>query len=177
MLLFGGFLLNNDTMPGAVAWLKHISAFNYGFETLMTNELRGIVLTFNAPGYPSIPIYGDVFLKTMKLYYSNRYYDVLALAVLTFAFQIGAYASLCHQVSVERKRGILKGYIWRLIAKRRSDAIHFVVIDRLQRCKVDALLLCSFGVAWPLNVNESVDVTLERRDYNSASPAVSVIST
>ncbi|CCI40641.1 unnamed protein product [Albugo candida] len=94
MLLFGGFLLNNDTMPGAVAWLKHISAFNYGFETLMTNELRGIVLTFNAPGYPSIPIYGDVFLKTMKLYYSNRYYDVLALAVLTFAFQIGALNAL-----------------------------------------------------------------------------------
>ncbi|KAJ0403074.1 hypothetical protein P43SY_009141 [Pythium insidiosum] len=50
MLLFGGFLLNSQTMPKSVGWIKHFSIFSYAFEILMTNELKGLLLKFDAPG-------------------------------------------------------------------------------------------------------------------------------
>ncbi|KAG3110032.1 hypothetical protein PI125_g10386 [Phytophthora idaei] len=65
MLLFGGFLLNSQTMPSSVGWLKHLSIFSYAFEILMTNELKGLILKFDAPGYPAVPVYGEVYLKTL----------------------------------------------------------------------------------------------------------------
>ncbi|CAH0478263.1 unnamed protein product [Peronospora belbahrii] len=99
MLLFGGFLLNSDTMPGSVGWLKQLSIFGYAFEILMTNELQGTILSFNAPGYPAIPIYGEVYLKTLGMDYNDRYYDVAALALIAIILQLLAFFFLWRQVS------------------------------------------------------------------------------
>lgn len=98
MLLFGGFLLNSQTMPPYVGWLKHFSIFSYAFEILMTNELKGLLLTFDAPGYPSVPVYGDVFLKTLGMDYANRYYDLISLGVISLGLQILSYLLLSLQV-------------------------------------------------------------------------------
>lgn len=98
MLLFGGFLLNSQTMPAYVGWLKHFSIFSYAFEILMTNELKGLLLKFDAPGYPSVPVYGDVFLKTLGMDYANRYYDLVSLAVISVGLQVLAYLFLSLQV-------------------------------------------------------------------------------
>jgi ATP-binding cassette, subfamily G (WHITE), member 2 len=100
MLLFGGFLLNSQTMPSTVAWLKHFSIFSYAFEILMTNELKGLLMEFNAPGYPSVPVYGDVFLKTLGMDYANRYYDLAALATIAGTLQVLAFLFLSLQVPV-----------------------------------------------------------------------------
>ncbi|OWZ01648.1 ABC transporter [Phytophthora megakarya] len=97
MLLFGGFLLNAETMPGSVSWLKYLSIFGYAFEILMTNELEGIVLSFNAPGYPAVPVYGEVYLKTLDMDYTNRYYDVAALALIAIVLQFIAFLFLSLQ--------------------------------------------------------------------------------
>lgn len=102
MLLFGGFLLNSQTMPASVGWIKHLSIFSYAFEILMTNELRGLLLTFDAPGYPAVPVYGDVFLKTLGMDYANRYYDLIALALIAFSLQILAFLFLSLQVPVRQ---------------------------------------------------------------------------
>lgn len=98
MLLFGGFLLNSQTMPAYVGWIKHFSIFSYAFEILMTNELKGLLLKFDAPGYPSVPVYGDVFLKTLGMDYANRYYDLVSLAVIAVGLQILSYLFLSLQV-------------------------------------------------------------------------------
>jgi ATP-binding cassette subfamily G (WHITE) protein 2 len=98
MLLFGGFLLNAQAMPTYVAWLKHFSIFSYAFEILMTNELKGLLINFNAPGYPSIPVYGDVFLKTLGMNYENRFYDMIALSVIAIALQMLSFLFLSLQV-------------------------------------------------------------------------------
>ncbi|POM76313.1 ABC Superfamily [Phytophthora palmivora] len=99
MLLFGGFLLNSETMPGSVSWLKHLSIFGYAFEILMTNELEGIVLSFNAPGYPAVPVYGEVYLQTLGMDYTDRYYDVAALALIAIVLQLVAFLFLSLQTS------------------------------------------------------------------------------
>ncbi|RLN94064.1 hypothetical protein BBJ28_00017554 [Nothophytophthora sp. Chile5] len=98
MLLFGGFLLNSQTMPASVGWVKHLSIFSYAFEILMTNELKGLLLKFDAPGYPAVPVYGDVFLKTLGMDYANRYYDVAALALIAASLQVLAFLFLALQV-------------------------------------------------------------------------------
>lgn len=98
MLLFGGFLLNSQTMPAYVGWIKHFSIFSYAFEILMTNELKGLLLKFDAPGYPSVPVYGDVFLKTLGMDYANRYYDLVSLAVISLGLQVLSYLFLSLQV-------------------------------------------------------------------------------
>lgn len=98
MLLFGGFLLNSQTMPTYVGWIKHFSIFSYAFEILMTNELKGLLLKFNAPGYPTVPVYGDVFLKTLGMDYANRYYDAISLAVISLGLQVLSFLFLSLQV-------------------------------------------------------------------------------
>ncbi|GLE05804.1 hypothetical protein PINS_up014985 [Pythium insidiosum] len=100
MLLFGGFLLNSQTMPASVGWIKHFSIFSYAFEILMTNELKGLLLKFDAPGYPSVPVYGDVFLKTLGMDYANRYYDLLALGMIAAGLQVLSFLFLSLQVPV-----------------------------------------------------------------------------
>ncbi|KAG7393095.1 ABC transporter G member 24 [Phytophthora pseudosyringae] len=102
MLLFGGFLLNSQTMPTSVGWLKHLSIFSYAFEILMTNELKGLILKFDAPGYPAVPVYGEVYLKTLGMDYANRYYDVVALALIAVSLQVLAYLLLSLQVPLHR---------------------------------------------------------------------------
>ncbi|KAL3658794.1 hypothetical protein V7S43_016162 [Phytophthora oleae] len=102
MLLFGGFLLNSQTMPTSVGWLKHLSIFSYAFEILMTNELKGLILKFDAPGYPAVPVYGEVYLKTLGMDYANRYYDVAALALIAVSLQVLAFLFLSLQVPLHR---------------------------------------------------------------------------
>ncbi|KAI9985169.1 hypothetical protein PInf_004494 [Phytophthora infestans] len=102
MLLFGGFLLNSETMPDAVGWLKHLSIFGYAFEILMTNELEGIILSFDAPGYPAVPVYGEVYIKTLGMDYTQRFYDVAALALIAIVLQLAAYLFLSLQVPKHR---------------------------------------------------------------------------
>ncbi|CAH0476264.1 unnamed protein product [Peronospora belbahrii] len=102
MLLFGGFLLNSQTMPTSVCWLKHLSVFSYAFEILMTNELKGLILKFDAPGYPAVPVYGEVYLKTLGMDYANRYYDVVALALIAVSLQVLAFLFLTLQVPLHR---------------------------------------------------------------------------
>lgn len=44
MLLFGGFFLNNGTVPVYFEWLSHISWFMYGNEALSINQWSGLVI-------------------------------------------------------------------------------------------------------------------------------------
>ena len=98
MLLFGGFLLNVSTMSWWYAWLKYASIFYYSFEIMMTNELAGIVLSFDAPGYPPIPIYGEVFLETIGMDADNQIRNLVCLCSLALGFCMVAYLLLLLRV-------------------------------------------------------------------------------
>ena len=98
MLLFGGFLVNVETMAPWYSWLRYISIFYYSFEILMTNELSGLVIDFNAPGYPSIPVYGEVFLKSVGMDVENQMRDLVLLCCLGLGFSLVAYLLLLLRV-------------------------------------------------------------------------------
>merc|ERR1719162_2361277 len=94
MLLFGGFLVNMPTLPAVIGWLEYISIFSYAFEILITNELYGLTLSFDAPGYPTIPVYGTVFLESLDMYVENQMKDLLALCIISIVFNIITYVLL-----------------------------------------------------------------------------------
>lgn len=43
-MLFGGLLLNKETIPSAFRWMDRLSFFNYAFEALVVNEVSSLVL-------------------------------------------------------------------------------------------------------------------------------------
>lgn len=98
MLLFGGFLVNVQTMSPWYAWLKYASIFYYSFEILMTNELSGMVLLFDAPDFPPLPIYGEVFLKTIGMDADNQTRDLICLCSLAAVFAVLSYLLLLLRV-------------------------------------------------------------------------------
>lgn len=98
MLLFGGFLVNVETMGPWYSWLRFVSIFYYSFELLMTNELTGLLLSFNAPGYPTIPIYGEVFLESVGMKADRQSKDLIFLCCLTVGCCILAYILLLFRV-------------------------------------------------------------------------------
>ena len=98
MLLFGGFLLNIDTLPGYIKWLRYTSIFYYAFEILLTNELDGIVLSFDAPNLPAVPVNGDVFLETLGLKMEDQLIDIVALVMIIILLNALAYILLTLRV-------------------------------------------------------------------------------
>lgn len=64
----------------------------------MTNELSGLVIDFNAPGYPSIPVYGEVFLKSVGMDVENQMRDLVLLCCLGLGFSLVAYLLLLLRV-------------------------------------------------------------------------------
>ncbi|RHY27688.1 hypothetical protein DYB32_006611 [Aphanomyces invadans] len=97
-VLFGGFLLNVQTMSVGAAWMQWLSMFKYAFEVMMTNELSGLLLTFDASGYVAVPVYGEVYLKTLGMDINNQMRDVVCLVAITAAFNLASFVMLKYQV-------------------------------------------------------------------------------
>lgn len=49
-LLFSGFLVNSASVPDAVAWIKYVSVYFYAFNAGITNEMQGMLFTFDVSG-------------------------------------------------------------------------------------------------------------------------------
>jgi len=94
MLLFGGFLVNIESLPVGFGWIQYTSIFYYSFELCMTNELSGTELLFDAPGFPVVPVYGEVYLETIGLNYDHQFRDLLCLCSLMIGFYVSAYGLL-----------------------------------------------------------------------------------
>ncbi|GFR46199.1 hypothetical protein Agub_g7730, partial [Astrephomene gubernaculifera] len=88
LLLFGGFLLNKESVPGYCAWLSRASFFNYAYEALAINEFHHFPadFTFTAPietsKLPPLRISGEGVLKEFGFNLELFYVDVLMLGVL-----------------------------------------------------------------------------------------------
>jgi ABC-type multidrug transport system ATPase subunit len=95
-LLFGGFLVNVQTLPSYIVWVEKLSVFSYAFEALMCNELQGLLLTLKAPGLPPAPIKGDIFLTTLGMNVDHIGSDLVLLFFMCACFFFIAYCVLVH---------------------------------------------------------------------------------
>lgn len=48
LMLFAGFLLNEDNIPVWLIWVKYLSLFKWGFQILAINEFEGLTFECNA---------------------------------------------------------------------------------------------------------------------------------
>eukprot|EP01119_Soliformovum_irregulare_P020712 TRINITY_DN675_c0_g1_i1.p1 TRINITY_DN675_c0_g1~~TRINITY_DN675_c0_g1_i1.p1 ORF type:complete len:842 (+),score=177.45 TRINITY_DN675_c0_g1_i1:111-2636(+) len=103
-LLFGGFLVNKQSMPQGVGWLKQLSFFNFAFEVMMVNELYGGQINFNPTGYNIKPVWVDgmVFLKQFDMDPDRFNTDLIVLGAMIVAYLSIAY--ICLRFFVKEKR-------------------------------------------------------------------------
>jgi hypothetical protein len=64
----------------------------------MTNELYGTIITFDAPGYPPFPVYGQVFLETIGMDIGNQTRNLVCLTCLAVGFTLASYLLLLMHV-------------------------------------------------------------------------------
>ncbi|XP_066516632.1 broad substrate specificity ATP-binding cassette transporter ABCG2b [Hoplias malabaricus] len=92
MMVFGGFLVNLNSMLSWLSWLRWISIFKYGLNAMTINELTGQVF-YSGP----ISVPGEVFLKEQGLDYSvwGFWQNHVALLGIILVCMTLAYVQLC----------------------------------------------------------------------------------
>ncbi|XP_042624365.1 broad substrate specificity ATP-binding cassette transporter ABCG2-like isoform X1 [Cyprinus carpio] len=93
MMVFGGFLVNLNSMLSWMSWLKWASIFRYGYNALAINELKGQVFISN---YTS-SLRGDVYLDHQEIDHSTWgfWQNQVALTGIMCVCLILAYVQLC----------------------------------------------------------------------------------
>lgn len=98
--VFGGLLVQADTIPYILAPFRRISPFFLTFETLLVNELNGQLCTFaptDATGKPSstsIPLFCVQYLENLGLHPSRFASDVVLLGLMTLLLLMLVYTLL-----------------------------------------------------------------------------------
>ena len=98
MMLFGGMLVNSETMPAWLSWIQWISPIRYGNEALahtQFDEAHNVVWTTTLPPRPvDIP---QTYMKAMgfDLGYTNCVLCIFGLLIL---WQVLAYIALISQI-------------------------------------------------------------------------------
>ncbi|KAH0345822.1 hypothetical protein KCU83_g7569, partial [Aureobasidium melanogenum] len=100
-LLFGGFLLNHETIPKGLRWLQSISIFHYGFEGLIVNEVRYLSLIDHKYGL-DIEVPGSAILSSFGFNVLALWNDAIGLAVFCGVFLVLGYVAM-HFLLVERR--------------------------------------------------------------------------
>lgn len=65
MMVFGGFLVNLNSMLSWLSWLKWISIFKYGLDATFINEMKGQVFQSG-----NLPFPGELYLEQLGIDYS-----------------------------------------------------------------------------------------------------------
>uniref|UniRef100_A0AAZ3P5R5 ABC transporter domain-containing protein n=1 Tax=Oncorhynchus tshawytscha TaxID=74940 RepID=A0AAZ3P5R5_ONCTS len=91
MMVFGGFLVNLNSMLSWLSWLKWISIFRYGLEAVTINEFKGQIFYSNTTILP-----GEVYLETQGIDYSTWgfWQNHVALAGIITVCMVLAYIQL-----------------------------------------------------------------------------------
>jgi hypothetical protein len=107
-LVFGGLLIQSDTIPKGFRPFRLLSPFFLAFESLMVNELNDQHCTFaptDATGRPTaqeIPLLCVQYLYNIGLHPDDFTRDVILLAVWLVAALALAWLLLRHYVRVQR---------------------------------------------------------------------------
>ncbi|XP_056616402.1 broad substrate specificity ATP-binding cassette transporter ABCG2-like isoform X1 [Triplophysa dalaica] len=91
MMVFGGFLVNLNSMLSWMSWLKWASMFRYGYNALAVNELKDQVFTSNFT-----TMTGEMYLDRQEIDYSTLgfWQNQVALAGIMCTCLILAYVQL-----------------------------------------------------------------------------------
>ncbi|KAM4583541.1 broad substrate specificity ATP-binding cassette transporter ABCG2b [Odontesthes bonariensis] len=91
MMVFGGFLVNLNSMLSWLSWLKWLSIFSYGLNAVYINEMRGQVFYDNRT-----TITGEMFLNSMDIDFSvwGFWQNEVALLGIIVVCMILAYVQL-----------------------------------------------------------------------------------
>ncbi|EME48982.1 ABC transporter-like protein [Dothistroma septosporum NZE10] len=100
-LLFGGFLLNHETIPKPLLWLQSLSIFHFGFEGLIVNEVRYLSLIDKKYGL-DIEVPGSAILSSFGFNVLALWNDVVGLAVFCGVFLLLGYGAI-HVFLVEQR--------------------------------------------------------------------------
>jgi ABC-type multidrug transport system ATPase subunit len=104
-MLFGGFLVNKQSMPPFIQWLKWVSFLNYGFEVLLVNELNGLTIRFQPKGYhinSAVNLNGKVFLDQFDMDPARFHTDLWALGGMAVGYLLFTYILLRWAVREKR---------------------------------------------------------------------------
>ncbi|KAL6745275.1 hypothetical protein V8C86DRAFT_42591 [Haematococcus lacustris] len=102
-MLFAGFLLSRNKMPGWIGWAANLSYARYAFEALASNEFHGATdfrfTAFHQPGtppelVPHIDVTGDDILNTFGFQVDGYWPDVRRLLLLCAVFLTATYLLL-----------------------------------------------------------------------------------
>ncbi|CAG2162948.1 unnamed protein product, partial [Oppiella nova] len=102
VILFGGYLLNTDSTPGWLSWMKYISWFYYGFEALVINEWKGVKISdcrpvscnANSIPDPSCISSGDQVISQFDFHANNMIRNLFILVVLALVLRLCAFTAL-----------------------------------------------------------------------------------
>ncbi|KAF9118322.1 hypothetical protein BGW39_001290, partial [Mortierella sp. 14UC] len=89
-MLFGGLLLNKESIPDKLSWLQRLSFFNYAFEALLVNEITFLQLIQKEFGL-EIDVPGAVILSTFGFNSGAYWKDVQSLGIMGGCFFLVAF--------------------------------------------------------------------------------------
>ncbi|KAL1497603.1 hypothetical protein ABEB36_008533 [Hypothenemus hampei] len=93
-LLFGGFLLNIESIPIYFEWLSYLSWFKYGNEALLINQWNNVTNIQCPPGNSTCPKNGRVILEYYNFKSGHLILDILSLLGLVVLFRLSAFLAL-----------------------------------------------------------------------------------
>ncbi|KAH8714807.1 hypothetical protein GQ44DRAFT_713405 [Phaeosphaeriaceae sp. PMI808] len=100
-LLFSGFFLNKESIPGVARWLQSLSIFHYAFEGLIVNEVKYLSLIDHKYGL-DIEVPGSAILSSFGFDVQALWRDCIGLAAYGAAFIVLAYLAM-HVLLVEKR--------------------------------------------------------------------------
>nr|WOD55111.1 ABCG transpoter White [Hymenopus coronatus] len=93
-LLFGGFFLNNSSVPSFFKWLSYLSWFKYGNEALLINQWAGVDAIACTHSNTTCPKNGHVVLEALDFSEKDFMLDIVCLLCLILAFRVSAFLAL-----------------------------------------------------------------------------------
>ena len=91
-MLFGGFLMNKETMLPVLKWVKYLSIFNYAYEAMIVNELVHVVLRDRSMIDVRIP--GSIILRQFGFDTSGYNFDLCMLTVIFVSVVVAGFVVL-----------------------------------------------------------------------------------
>ncbi|XP_068738261.1 broad substrate specificity ATP-binding cassette transporter ABCG2-like [Montipora capricornis] len=93
MMVFGGVLINLNSVLSWLAWIKYISIFRYAMEILEINELHN--MHFDCPANSTLCVSnGNQYLSSQGIIVDHLWYNELALAAMTVVLMTFPYIAL-----------------------------------------------------------------------------------
>lgn len=104
IMLFGGFYVNVDRIPGWISWLRYTSYMYWAFSGMVINEFGGREMpcgsTSNAADYGGCPFNGDRIVEELGYADGTVARSFGFLFAMSMFFRVSAYVCLRFQLSV-----------------------------------------------------------------------------